>query len=241
MKALILGHKGMLGHMVMKYLLDQGVRVTTTEHRYLTPDFADTVTDYRGDYIINCIGAIPQRTKDFSINTDLPRWLDMLANTKVIHPGTDCEMDADAYGISKKKARDYIVVEGQHTKIVKSSIIGPELNSTASLLEWFLNSEGTVGGYTKAMWSGVTTLEWAKQCWKLMNRWETYPIENILQSTCLSKFDLLSLVKEIFNKDIEIEPNSTVEIDKCLVGTIETRSIRDQLIELKEYYYDNRS
>jgi len=60
-----------------------------------------------------------------------------------------------------------------------------------------------------------------------------------IESTCLSKFDLLSLIKEVFNKDIEIVPNSSVEVNKCLVGGIETKSIKEQLIELKEYYYDN--
>lgn len=237
MKVLVLGHKGMLGHMVHKYLLDQGAEVFTVNGRYLTPTFADDVTSFRGDYTINCIGAIPQRTKDFSINTDLPRWLDMLANTRVIHPGTDCETDDDAYGISKKKARDYIITEGQRTKIIKSSIIGPELESAASLLEWFLNSEGTVGGYTKAMWSGITTLEWAKQCYKLMHYWDSYRTETIVEGTCLSKFDLLSLVKEVFNKDITINPNSNVKIDKCLVGELRTIHIKEQLQELKDYYY----
>lgn len=241
MRVLVLGHKGMLGHMVHKYLSDQGVEVVTTEERYLTPAFADDVTFFEGAYIINCIGAIPQRTKDFSINRDLPRWLDMLARTRVIHPGTDCEMDDDAYGVSKKQARDYIASEGTRTKILKASIIGPELGSTASLLEWFLNSEGTVGGYTKAMWNGVTTLEWAKQCYKLMHYWDDYGTETIMEGTCVSKFNLLSLAKEVFNKDIVIEPNSNVEIDKCLVGNIKTLPIKKQLQELKEYYYDTRS
>lgn len=237
MRVLVLGHRGMLGHMVRKYLLDQGVEVFTTRERYLTPAFADDVTFFRGDYIINCIGAIPQRTKDFAINIDLPRWLDILATTKVIHPGTDCEMDADAYGISKKKARDYIVSEGTRTKILKASIIGPEINSTASLLEWFLNSEGEVGGYTKAMWNGITTLEWAKQCYKLMHDWDNYSTETIIEGTCVSKFDLLSLAKEVFNKDITINPNSNVEIDKCLVGDLKAIHIKEQLEELREYYY----
>ena len=241
MRVLVLGHKGMLGHMVTKYLSEQGVEVIATQQRYLTPDFADEVTFFRGDYIINCIGAIPQRTKDFAINTDLPRWLDILASTRVIHPGTDCEMDADAYGVSKKKARDYIVTEGIRTKILKASIIGPELGSTASLLEWFLNSEGKVGGYTKAMWNGVTTLEWAKQCYKLMYHWDGYDTETIIEGTCLSKFDLLSLVKEVFGKEIEIEPNPNVEINKCLIGDLKTISIEEQLRELKAYYYDTRS
>lgn len=241
MRVLVLGHKGMLGHMVTKYLSEQGVEVKTTQQRYLTPDFADEVAFFKGDYIINCIGAIPQRTKDFTINTDLPRWLDILASTRVIHPGTDCEMDADAYGVSKKKARDYILTEGTRTKILKASIIGPELNSTANLLEWFLNSEGKVGGYTKAMWNGLTTLEWAKQCYKLMCHWDGYDTETVIEGTCLSKFDLLSLVKEVFGKEIEVEPNPNVEINKCLIGDIKTISIEEQLRELKAYYYDTRS
>ena len=239
MRVLVLGHKGMLGHMVVSYLSEQGVEVTTTHHRYLTPDFADTVTGYTGDYIINCIGAIPQRTKDFSINETLPQWLDTLANTRIIHPGTDCEIDSDEYGVSKKAARDFLILKGTRTKILKTSIIGPELDSKASLLEWFLNSEGTVSGYSRAMWSGITTLEWAKQCYTLMTNWDEAQVENIIESTCLSKFDLLSLIKEVFNKDIEIVPNSSVEVNKCLVGGIETKSIKEQLIELKKYYYDN--
>jgi dTDP-4-dehydrorhamnose reductase len=239
MNVLVLGHKGMLGHMVSEYLSNNGVTVTITPFRYLTPDFADAVTFFRGEYIINCIGAIPQRTKDFSINEGLPIWLDTLANTRVIHPGTDCEVDEDVYGVSKRKARDYIIEKGTRTKILKTSIIGPELDSKVSLLEWFLNSENSVGGYTKAMWSGITTLEWAKQCYNLMQDWDSYGVENIIESTCLSKFDLLSLIREVFNKDIEIIPNPSVEVDKCLVGGIKTKSIKEQLVELKEYYYDN--
>jgi len=239
MNVLVLGHKGMLGHMVSEYLSDNEITVTVTPFRYLTPDFADAVTSFKGEYIVNCIGAIPQRTKDFSINETLPHWLDTLANTKVIHPGTDCEMDSDEYGISKRVARDFLISKGTRTKILKTSIIGPELDSKVSLLGWFLNSEGSVTGYSKAMWSGITTLEWAKQCYTLMQDWDSYGVENIIQSTCLSKFNLLSLIKEVFNKDIEIIPNPLVEVNKCLVGGIETKSIKEQLIELKEYYYDN--
>ena len=34
MKVLVLGHKGMLGHMVTKYLLDNDVEVITTSIRW---------------------------------------------------------------------------------------------------------------------------------------------------------------------------------------------------------------
>jgi dTDP-4-dehydrorhamnose reductase len=240
MKVIILGHKGMLGHMVKHYLEDK-FEIETVEYRWPTEEFKNKINSSNAEYLINCIGAIPQRTKKFDINFELPIWLDSNFNGRIVNPGTDCEMDDDSYGISKKRARDYIVEKGSRTKVIKASIIGPELNSTSSLLEWFLNSNQQVGGYTKAMWNGVTTLEWAKQCNSLLNNWDQYKNETILESTCLSKFDLLSLFKDVFNKDIQIVPNSNVEVDKCLTGDIKTISIENQLQELKKYYYDSRS
>ena len=66
MKVLVLGHKGMLGHMVVKYLQSKNVHVFTMEKRW--PLNQQGIKTFTGDYIINCIGAIPQRTNEFSIN-----------------------------------------------------------------------------------------------------------------------------------------------------------------------------
>lgn len=237
MDILILGHNGMLGHMVTKYFLDKKINIQTTQHKFPSEEFFNEIKSFNGDYIINCIGAIPQKTKVFNVNIELPIWLSNNVTSKVIHPGTDCEIDNDDYGISKRLASEYIINNSHNTKILKASIIGPELNSKSSLLEWFLNSKGDVSGYTKAMWSGVTTLEWAKQCFNLINNWDKYKTENIIESTCLSKYDLLSLIKEVFDKDINISPNDSIIIDKCLIGTIKSLDIKTQLIELKNYYY----
>jgi len=237
-KVLVLGHNGMLGHMVAKYLSDTGCEIDHCDHRYPSTQFEEFVKQYDGDFIINCIGAIPQRTRDFSINYELPIWLDANANCSIIHPGTDCEMDSDEYGISKKRARDYIVEHGTQTKILKSSIIGPELNSNASLLEWFLSQTDSVYGYTKALWNGNTTLEWAEQCYTLINLWDSYKIETILQGECVSKFELLTKFKLVFDKNISIIEKETDTIDKCLIGDIKTNNIDNQLIKLRKYYYD---
>jgi dTDP-4-dehydrorhamnose reductase len=104
-------------------------------------------------------------------------------------------------------------------------------------MDWFLSQEGEVGGYTKALWSGNTTLEWAKKCFDLIFYWDDYKTENILEGECLSKFDLLNLIKEIFKKDIKINPNDSVVLNKCLKGDIQTSNIKTQLKELKEYYF----
>jgi len=237
MNILVLGHNGMLGHMVVKYLTDIGHSIHTITEIFPTSEFKDNLLKFDGDYIINCIGAIPQKVKIFNINYELPIWLELNSKIKIIHPGTDCEIDIDEYGQSKKQAREYIVSSGTHTKILKTSIIGPEISGGVSLLYWFLkNTSPIVNGYSYAMWSGITTLEWAKQCNNLMNNWAKYKTENVIQGECLSKFDLLITIKNIFNKNIEVIPNDSVKINKCLIGNIQTPPIETQLIELKQYY-----
>ena len=106
MKILILGHSGMLGHMVVKYLQSNNINICTIDDRW--PNIKKDIKNFDGDYIVNCIGAIPQRTSDFDINWELPIWLDLNSPCRVIHPGTDCEMDSDDYGISKNVASNYI-------------------------------------------------------------------------------------------------------------------------------------
>jgi len=239
MKILLLGHTGMLGHMVKKYLTYKNIEVITNSERW--PNLKNTISDFNGDYIINCIGAIPQRTTQFDINWELPIWLDLNAPCKVIHPGTDCEIDNDNYGVSKNISGNYIRNLSKQTKSIKTSIIGPELSTNFSLMNWFLSQENEVFGYTQAIWNGNTTLEWAKQCLMLMKNWNDtiYHFDEItIYSQNVSKFELLNIIKKIFNKDIKINPKDLGK-NKSLSGTIYTNDIESQLIELKKFYYEN--
>lgn len=239
MKILLLGHTGMLGHMVKKYLTYKNIEVITNSERW--PNLKNTISDFNGDYIINCIGAIPQRATQFDINWELPIWLDLNAPCKVIHPGTDCEIDNDNYGVSKNISGNYIRNLSKQTKSIKTSIIGPELSTNFSLMNWFLSQENEVFGYTQAIWNGNTTLEWAKQCLMLMKNWNDtiYHFDEItIYSQNVSKFELLNIIKKIFNKDIKINPKDLGK-NKSLSGTIYTNDIESQLIELKKFYYEN--
>ena len=120
MKVLVLGHNGMLGHMVHKYLSTKECEIITTDLRWPSEEFRNFIVDFNGDFVVNCIGAIHQRTNEFGVNTDLPVWLDGInyrsKKFKIIHPGTDCEMDNDNYGISKRIAADYIRDYSKQTK-----------------------------------------------------------------------------------------------------------------------------
>ena len=139
MRVLVLGYTGMLGNAVWRYLIreskpDTELRTSVTEETQITAglrwpneDFKDVLKNYDGDYIINCIGAIPQRTDKFEINYELPIWLDDNVNCRVIHQDTNVWREND-YAKSKSDAARYIANNGKRTKMLKSSIIGLDKN-----------------------------------------------------------------------------------------------------------------
>jgi dTDP-4-dehydrorhamnose reductase len=237
-KILVLGHTGLLGNTVDKFLSNQtGLKIVTLDKtlRWPSPEFMDAAVDINANYIINCVGAIHQRTTEFTVNYELPIWLDTLG-VRIIHPGTDCEIDDDAYGISKKTARDFIVQHGKNTKIIKTSIIGPEVNSSYSLFDWFLSQpdDSSVNGFINQYWNGNTTLEWAKVCLNLINSWDEFQTETIITTNCVSKYELLSKINNTFERRIHIiQTEGTVKY-KCLSG-VRRNSIDEQLIELKKF------
>ena len=109
------------------------------------------------------------------------------------------------------------------------------MNSNYSLLEWFLSQKGEVYGYTEAIWNGVTTLDWAKQCKVVIDNWDTTPLLTILYSNKVSKYELLVRIQELYEKkDVVIMPKNLGK-DKSLKGNIKTKNIEEQLIELRNY------
>jgi dTDP-4-dehydrorhamnose reductase len=236
MKILILGHNGLLGNMVYAYYKTLEYEIITTDLRWDDKDFKNFVTDSNPDYIINCIGIIPQRKpsndKYHLINYELPVWLDSL-NIKIIHPDTD-ESDDTPYGLAKRMAREEAI---KNTKCIKTSIIGFEKGTSFSFLEWFLHSEGKVNGFTNQFWNGNTTLEWAKFSEKLILDWDFYDRVSVLANPeCQSKYNILLIFKEIFKKDIEIIPvESVLGKNNCLIGYIICNDLTEQIIEMKEF------
>ena len=241
MRILVLGHKGMLGHMVCKYFSKRtSFEIVTINSRWSSEEFVRSVLSFDGKYIINCIGAIHQKKTNFEINVDLPIWLDKNCyDCQIIHSGTDFEMDNTNYGISKKKAAEYIKNYGKHTKMIKTSILGPELNSKSSVFEWFMNSKDEVFGWTENYWNGITTLQWSMISYDMITNWNDYSITNIPATKCISKYELLNIIKKVFGKEIIINKNSDVVVNRCLNGTVDVSDIEKQLIELKGFYYDN--
>ena len=190
-KILVLGHRGMLGNAVYRYFSSlSDYEVLTMVARFEEEGFEGEIKDKSPDYIINCIGIIPQKNPDVSLykktNVELPAVLEGLGIPTVL-PSTDCEFSGtisstkkytkkdtrdaqDDYGKSKAEISRLVETLFKNTKIIRTSIIGHEERTHLSLLDWFLNSEGSVNGFTNHYWNGITTLEWAKLCKNLIEK-----------------------------------------------------------------------
>ena len=148
-------------------------------------------------------------------------------------------MDDDDYGTSKRISRDFIVNTSKKTKSIKTSIIGPELRGNASLMEWFLSNDdgSTVNGYSEYYWNGNTTLTWCEFSYDIIKNWDSFGVETILASECISKKEILDSINVVFNRKINILEKSEIAFNKCLAGSITTPHIKEQLFKLKDFYY----
>ena len=250
MNLLVLGHKGMLGTAVTKYYNEYGWTLNTIDYRWPSQIFKETLRNFKGDLLINCIGAIPQKTADFTINYELPQFImnNLPPKVKYIHPDTDCVFDGqlpigelygkyeqsnalDVYGISKSSILHFKTKT--NLKIIRSSIIGID-KYNKSLLSWFLSQTECVNGYINHYWNGITVLQWAKISQMIFANWDDYEYITQIGTTPISKYDLLCLIKDVFHKQINIiETTHQKDINRCLQSDLKVAHIKEQLKELR--------
>ena len=236
MKVLILGHKGMLGSMVHKYYEHKDIKCITTNYRWPSNEFKNVIKNFKGDAIINCIVITNPNKKGIAINHELPKYLDQEKKCKIIHPGTDSENEVGLYAASKFSASYYINTVGKNTKIIRSSIIGPELNPKPYLFEYINNSE-EINLSNKAKWNGSTTLYWAQFSLLLLYSWDTYEVDTIIGSECNSKFELAKIIKDVFELKVDVSSTDKVIINRCLKKLKHKIPIKEQLIDLKHFMH----
>lgn len=124
----------------------------------------------------------------------------------------DCPDATDAYGIAKFLGE----VRNPHAISIRTSIIGHELQSAHGLLEWFLSQEKECKCFTRAMFSGLPTVELARIFRDLvLPRPDLCGVYHVAAQP-ISKFDLLRLIADVYGKTIEIVPDDHVVIDRSL-------------------------
>ena len=195
----------------------------------------DLISEIQRDVIINCIGIIKQvpEAKDpipaIRVNALFPHQLAQLCNQyhiKLIHISTDCVFDGskgnyyesdppsptDLYG--RTKLLGELNQEGCLT--LRTSIIGHELQSRYGLVEWFLGQAGPVKGYTRAIYTGLPTIEFSRIIAEyILPRPELWGLYHI-SADPITKYDLLQLIKATYQRDTVIIPDDSVVIDRSL-------------------------
>lgn len=213
----------------------------------ISPDVLLDVTDFeqldllikteKPDYIINAIGIlneVAERKPDLAIliNSYLPHFLESITrNTtcKIIHISTDCVFSGKKGGYietdfkdgkgfyAQSKALGEIVNDKDIT--LRTSIIGPEINESGiGLFHWFMQQGGTIKGYTKAVWAGVTTMELAKAVERAIDQ-NTVGLYHVTNQQSINKYDLLNIFKKYTHKIIEISPVDGVVSDKSFIDS----------------------
>jgi dTDP-4-dehydrorhamnose reductase len=189
----------------------------------------------RPEVVINCIGLVKQLAdaedplQAIPINALLPHRLARLCElvgARLIHPSTDCvfsgelgnyrEADPpdarDLYGRSKLLGE----VGYPHSVTLRTSIIGHELQSAHGLVGWFLAQSDSCRGFTRAIFSGLPTVELARVIRDVViPRPELSGVYHVAAAP-ISKYELLQLVAEVYKKKIEIIPSEELVIDRSL-------------------------
>lgn len=258
-RVIVLGSRGMLGHMVYRFLSKHDLNVIAFDERWTPKNhtgLSEKLAQMKPDVCINAIGVReePNTNHDMLlwINGTLPGLISegLPTDCLLIHASSDavfastsesCRWNAPhnpdtEYGHSKHLGE--LDLTRPHDWIIRTSIIGPEPSSQKSLMSWYLRQSQPVKGYTNQLWNGVTTLEWARQCLTIITENITRN-ERILQPGFhppVSKYKLLKLIGRTFKHSVAVHPaTSNFPVQRFLTPNVKCPSLEEQLIQLAAF------
>jgi dTDP-4-dehydrorhamnose reductase len=259
----VLGHRGMLGHVVARYAAAAGYEVVTSDVRY-EGEPADrliaAVRDSGAAVVINCLGLTKQRSDDpaalYLANALFPVHLATQLDTSqyIVHASSDCvfagvrggyriddPLDAaDAYGFSKSLGES--ISRWPNATVLRVSVIGPDRGDGHGLLAWFLRQtpDRPVAGYANHRWNGITTLDWAAialECAAARARGE--PVPSLIQpgTPVVTKYELLCAFRDLYAPHLTVtEATGATAVDRSLIPSDARPPIRQQLERLGAWY-----
>jgi dTDP-4-dehydrorhamnose reductase len=187
------------------------------------------------DVIVNCIGVIKQDSAvndaayTIKVNSLFPHLLAAECGhhaARLIHISTDCVFSGDRGNYREADNPDPSDFYGR-TKLLgeisappaltlRTSVIGHELDKNRSLVDWFLRQSGVVNGFTRAIYSGFTTIEFARLLGAVvLPRTDIVGLLHVA-SAPISKYDLLSLIAAAYDWTGELVPYLDFACDRSL-------------------------
>jgi dTDP-4-dehydrorhamnose reductase len=225
----------------------------------------NVLNEFKPKVIINCIGVLNKDAEEnpekaIFLNSFLPHHLAKKASSlgsRLIHISTDCVFsgskgnyfdidEKDGVGVYAQSKALGEVDYGPHLTI-RTSIIGPEIKTTGiGLLQWFLRNEAKeIIGYTQAYWGGVTTIQLAIAIDHAIEE-ELSGLIHLTNGIKISKYDLLTIFKDVFEKDALIHADYHYKVDKSLAVSKQTAllgkvpSYEKMVKDMKSWMQENR-
>ncbi len=226
---------------------------------YDTKELKSTINKGNFDAVINCVAVINQDAEEDKayasyINTFLPHYLaKVTAGTKtvLVHRSTDCIFSGEkgSYKLqdtpdaksfyARTKALGEVVNEKDIT--IRTSLIGPELDKDGkALFNWYTTQVGDVKGFLNAIWTGLTTIEFAKEIEFLLINKKHGLLQCVPSEKPISKYELLVLFEKYFPANRNIIAIDNKLVDKSLLpelsdSGLKVSSYEQMIVEMKEF------
>lgn len=193
----------------------------------------------RPQVVVNAIGLVKQKAEArdtpalIEVNALFPHLLARATaqrGLRLIHVSSDCvfsgrrgaydaERDLpdplDAYGRAKLLGEP----EEPGCLTLRTSLVGRELQGRHGLLEWFLSQRGgRIPGYTRAIFSGLTTSRFADLLLMLVEHQPALEGLHHVATAPISKHALLTLLGQAYALRVTIEARDQPVLDRSLDG-----------------------
>lgn len=199
-------------------------------------EFEQLLRDSCADIVINCVGIVSQNFSGQKYS-DIINWNSYFSafvhekcvyhKIRLLNISTDCifsqqsgdnfedseNFAIDLYGSSKRLGE----ISSEYGHTIRLSSVGFEYSkSKHGLLEWFLGcNEPQVLGFSNAIYSGTSGSEVFRIIDYALEHWDEFKLIHY-QGHEISKFELLNLFSEVFEKEIVIKKSPTPIIRRNL-------------------------
>lgn len=213
------------------------------------------------DAVINCIGLLNQTAeqnpeKAVFINSYLPHFIAKTleeSKAKFIQMSTDCVFAGNTGPYFENSLKDGLTfydrtkalgeVDYKNHLTFRNSIIGPDIKENGiGLFNWFMKQEGTINGFTHAIWTGVTTLTLAKAMEKAIED-DLCGIYNLVNNSSVSKYELVGLFNKYFKSgNLNVLASDKLKLDKTLINkrtdfNFVVPTYEEMIVEMKDWVY----
>jgi dTDP-4-dehydrorhamnose reductase len=206
---------------------------------YRPDELRPVLAEVRPALVVNCVGLVKQLAEAsepipaITVNALFPHVAAQsaeVAGARFVHVSTDCVFSGklplgelytessapDAYDLYGRTKLLGEIVDGPALTL-RTSIIGWELTRSTGLLGWFASQQGrTVQGFTKAIFSGLTTPALAEVIADVAdNHGDLHGLYQVAAEP-IDKFRLLELIREKLRLDVAVEPVDEPVINRGL-------------------------